>query len=407
MVGRASAPASDQAARDGRPTRFAVVPSPPPTNPLHCRADHHRILLETTPLEKREDPSYRQSDTGQVERLLAAIELSKALVSAYDMETLLSAVLEQIKLLLPAANWSLLLLDPPTRELYFAVTVGVDPERVKGIRLRLGEGIAGAVARTGRPIFIPDVDQDPRFSARVDAVTGFATRSIIALPLVVRGEVIGVFEVVNVEDEKFFREKYLPHLTILADYVAIAVDNVRNLQKLQARTYIDEVTGFYNTRYLILSLDHLIPRIHQQGGEFSVVFLDLDNFKAVVDSLGHLRGTKVLGEVARVIHSSLGPDDSLVRYGGDEFLILLPQRGKSQALELTRRLRERLNQTGFLQDEGLDVHVTASYGIATLPEDAGEREELLAMADRAMFCSKGRGKDRIIVGRELQPAEEV
>lgn len=358
-------------------------------------------------MEKREDPSYRQSDTGQVERLLAAIEFSKALVSAYDMETLLSAVLEQIKLLLPAANWSLLLLDPQSRELYFAVTVGVDSESVKGIRLRLGEGIAGSVAQTGRPIFIPNVDQDPRFSARVDTATGFDTRSVIALPLLVRGEVIGVFEVVNVEDEKFFREKYLPHLSILADYVAIAVDNVRNLQKLQARTYIDEVTGFYNTRYLILCLDHLIPRIHQEGGQFSVVFLDLDNFKAVVDSLGHLRGTKVLGEVARVIHSGLGPDDSLVRYGGDEFLILLPQRSKSQALELTRRLRERLNQAGFLQDEGLDVHVTASYGIATLPEDAGEREELLAMADRAMFCSKGRGKDRIIVGRELKPAEEL
>ena len=208
------------------------------------------------------------------------------------------------------------------------MTVGVDPESVKGIRLRLGEGIAGTVAQTGRPIFIPNVDQDPRFSARVDTATGFDTRSIIALPLLVRGEVIGVFEVINVEDQKFFREKYLPHLTILADYVAIAVDNVRNLQKLQARTYIDEVTGFYNTRYLSLALDHLIPRIHQQGGQFSVVFLDLDNFKAVVDGHGHLRGSKVLGEVARVIHSVLGPDDSLVRYGGDEFLILLPQRGQ-------------------------------------------------------------------------------
>ena len=358
-------------------------------------------------MEKKEDIGFEPSDTGQVERLLADIEFSKALVSAYDMETLLTAVLERIKLLLPAANWSLLLLDPQTRELYFAVTVGVDLESVKSIRLRPGEGIAGTVVQTGRPIFIPDVDQDPHFSARVDTVTGFATRSIIALPLVVRGEVIGVFEVVNVEDEKFFREKYLPHLTILAEYVAIAVDNVRNLQKLQARTYIDEVTGFYNTRYLIFSLDHLIPQIRARGGEFSLVFLDLDNFKGVVDGFGHLRGSKVLGEVARVIHSVLGPDDSLVRYGGDEFIILLPHRAKSQALELTRRLREKLNRTSFLNDEGLDIRVTPSYGIATLPEDARDREELLAMADKAMFCSKGRGKDRIMLGRDLTPAEEV
>ncbi|MCX5893468.1 MAG: sensor domain-containing diguanylate cyclase, partial [Deltaproteobacteria bacterium] len=266
---------------------------------------------------------------------------------------------------------------------------------------------AGAVAQTGQPIFIPDVDQDQRFSARVDTITGFATRSIIALPLVVRGEVIGVFEVVNVEDEKFFREKYLPHLSILADYVAIAVDNVRNLQRLQARTYIDEVTGFYNSRYLIFSLDHLIPQILEQGGEFSLVFLDLDNFKGVVDGYGHLKGSKVLGEVARVINSVLGPDDSLVRYGGDEFIILLPRHAKSQALELTRRLREKINQTSFLTDEGLDIRVTASYGIATLPEDARDREELLSIADKAMFCSKGRGKDRIMLGRDLTPADEV
>ncbi len=358
-------------------------------------------------MEKKEDLGFEPSDTGQVERLLADIEFSKALVSAYDMETLLSAVLERIKLLIPAAHWSLLLLDPQTRELYFAVTVGVDPESVKAIRLRPGEGIAGTVAQTGRPIFIPDVNLDERFSARVDTATGYDTRSIIALPLVVRGEVIGVFEVVNVEDERYFREKYLPHLTILADYVAIAVDNVRNLQKLQARTYIDEVTGFYNPRYLIYILDRLIPQIHQQGGEFSVVFLDLDNFKAVVDHYGHLRGSKVLGEVARVFHSLLGPDDSLVRYGGDEFIILLPHRAKSETLELTRRLRERLNRTSFLTAEGLNLRITASYGIATLPEDAQDREGLLNVADKALFSSKDRGKDRIMLGRDLTPAAEA
>ena len=127
----------------------------------------------------------------------------------------------------------------------------------------------------------------------------------------------------------------------------------------------------------------------------------------MVDSYGHLRGSKVLGEVARVIQPVLGPDDSLVRYGGDEFVILLPHQSKSQALELTRRLREQINQTSFLNDEGLDIRVTASYGIATLPEDAQDREELLSMADKAMFCSKGRGKDRIMLGRDLTPAEEV
>ncbi len=346
------------------------------------------------------------ADTGQMNRLLACIEFSKALVRVYDMETLLTEILERIKTIISARNWSLLLLDPQTQELYFAVVVGVDPEKLKGIRLKLGEGIAGTVAQTGQPIFIQEADQDPRFSARADAATGFDTHSIIALPLLVRGEVIGVFEVVNVEDEKYFMEKYLPHLTILADYVAIAVDNVRNFQKLQASSYIDDVTGFYNTRYLIRKLDRLIPDIMDHGREFSMVFMDLDNFKAVVDTHGHLLGSKVLAEVAREINSVLGPDDSLVRYGGDEFIVLLPRCPQEEALQLTRRLRQAVNAAGYLKGEGINLKLTASYGVATLPEDAQDRETLLMMADRAMFYSKGRGKDRIMVGRNLTPVAE-
>ncbi len=346
------------------------------------------------------------ADTGQMNRLLACIEFSKALVRVYDMETLLTEILERIKTIISARNWSLLLLDPQTQELYFAVVVGVDPEKLKGIRLKLGEGIAGTVALTGQPIFIQEADQDPRFSARADAATGFDTHSIIALPLLVRGEVIGVFEVVNVEDEKYFMEKYLPHLTILADYVAIAVDNVRNFQKLQASSYIDDVTGFYNTRYLIRKLDRLIPDIMDHGREFSMVFMDLDNFKAVVDTHGHLLGSKVLAEVAREINSVLGPDDSLVRYGGDEFIVLLPRCTQEEALQLTRRLRQAVNAAGYLKGEGINLKLTASYGVATLPEDAQDRETLLMMADRAMFYSKGRGKDRIMVGRNLTPVAE-
>jgi diguanylate cyclase (GGDEF)-like protein len=102
-----------------------------------------------------------------------------------------------------------------------------------------------------------------------------------------------------------------------------------------------------------------------------------------------------------VIHGVLGPEDSLVRYGGDEFIILMPRRSQSDALEITRRLRQVLNQSVFLQDEGLEIKVTASYGIASLPDDAQDQEQLLLIADRAMFSSKGRGRDRIMLGRNL------
>jgi diguanylate cyclase (GGDEF)-like protein len=347
------------------------------------------------------------ADVGQVERILTCMEFSKALVSAYDMETLLTAVLVRIKALIPARNWSLLLVDPQSGELYFAVSVGVNHEMLSGVRLKQGEGIAGTVAQTGLPVIIQDASQDPRFSQKVDDLTGFATRCIIALPLLVRGEVVGVFEVVNVENQKFFQEKYIPLLEMLGDYVAIAVDNVHNLQKLQARTFIDEVTGFYNTRYLGLKLDKFIHESLAKGDhELSVVFLDLDNFKHVVDGYGHLKGSKVLGEVARVLHGVLGPEDALVRYGGDEYIVLLPDQSQSQALTVVRRMRRALKDFAFLAEEGLNLKLTASFGIATLPQDARDQETLLLIADRAMFGGKGRGKDCIMMGRDLTPAPE-
>lgn len=347
------------------------------------------------------------SSAAQVERILACIEFSKALVSAYDMEALLTAVLERIKALIPASNWSLLLVDGPTQELYFAVSVGVDQDLLKGVRLKMGEGIAGTVAQTKKPIIIPEACEDERFCQRVDDITGFDTRSIIALPLLVRGEVVGVFEVVNVEDQDFFQQNYLPLLEILGDYVAIAVDNVYNLQKLQARTFIDEVTGFYNTRYLACKLEKFIPEVMDGGDkELSVVFLDLDDFKRVVDSHGHLMGTKILAEVARVIHRILGPEDALVRYGGDEYIVLLPGHSQVQALSLVRLMRQAIKEEAFLQQEGLNLKLTASFGIATMPQDAKDKETLLRIADRAMFGSKGRGKDCIVMGRDLTPAPE-
>lgn len=338
----------------------------------------------------------------QLQRLLTCFEFSKILVSTFDMEALLRTVVEKFNELIPASNWSILLLDPETQELEFFVAVGVDNQQIMNLRLKVGEGIAGVVAQTGEPIFIQDVRRDSRFCPRVDEQTGFETRSIICLPLSVRQEIIGVLEVVNIENENFFLTTYLPLLNILADYIAIALDNVKNFIQLQKNSFTDDLTGYYNTRYLTWTLDELVNRIIQEGSQLSVVFLDLDNFKQVVDTHGHLLGSKVLVEVANVIGRLLDPRDSLIRYGGDEFIILLPHRDKKSALEFVQRLRRTVNHSCFLCAEGINLSLTASYGIATLPDDARDKTDLLKLADAALFSSKGRGKDTIVTGETLK-----
>lgn len=350
----------------------------------------------------REECRIDLSNANQLERLLTCFELSKTLVSTFDMEALVRTMVEKFNELIPARNWSILLLEPETQELKFFVVVGLEAAKVQHLRLKLGEGIAGTVAQFGQAIFIRDVRSDPRFCARVDEQTGFETRSIICLPLRVRGELQGVLEIINIENENFFLKTYLPLVNILADYIAIALDNINSFQEMQEKSFLDDLTGFYNTRYLTWTLDTLVHKIIEEGSCLSVVFLDLDSFKQVVDTHGHLLGSKVLVQVAKVIGQHLGPADSLVRYGGDEFIVLLPHQNKAAAYDFACRLRRAVNDSCFLCDEGINLNLTASYGVATLPDDARDKTDLLKLADAALFSSKDRGKDRIIMGADLK-----
>jgi diguanylate cyclase (GGDEF)-like protein len=170
----------------------------------------------------------------------------------------------------------------------------------------------------------------------------------------------------------------------------------------------DDVSGFNNTRYLHRYLDRFLgaPDAHEQ--ELSLVFFDLDNFKRVVDTHGHLIGSKVLKEIAHAVHRELDEDDRIVRYGGDEFVVILPRQGKTPALDKVQRLKHALTSTSFLQKEKINLHVTASFGLATFPHDAKDKRELLAQADDCLFHSKAAGKNRISVAghaRQTVPEE--
>jgi two-component system cell cycle response regulator len=159
----------------------------------------------------------------------------------------------------------------------------------------------------------------------------------------------------------------------------------------------DDVSGFNNTRYLHRYLDRVLSSPTAREENLSLVFFDLDNFKRVVDTHGHLIGSKVLKEVAQAVHAELDEDDRLVRYGGDEFVVILPRQDKETATRKVQRMRHAITTTPFLHKEGIDVRVTASFGLATYPHDASDKRELLAEADNCLFCSKAEGKNRISV----------
>ncbi len=181
-------------------------------------------------------------------------------------------------------------------------------------------------------------------------------------------------------------------------------------EKFRRLSILDNLTGLYNTRYMYKALADLIAESEASGMPFSLIFLDMDNFKLVVDTYGHLNGSRALQEVAATIQSALVEPAFGVAYGGDEFVVALPGYTKKQAAEKAREIQALMRETLYLTSQGFKVRLGASFGIATFPEDAADRTALLALADKAMFAIKKRGKNAIGItpsaGAEEKPATE-
>ncbi|MEJ2166617.1 MAG: diguanylate cyclase [Desulfobacterales bacterium] len=169
----------------------------------------------------------------------------------------------------------------------------------------------------------------------------------------------------------------------------------RDRQKFRNLSNHDNLTGLYNTRYLYKALDELIEGSKLDHKIFSLIFMDMDNFKRIVDSYGHLNGSEALKEVAATIKKCLRKPCFGVAYGGDEFVVVLPGFGKLQAKEKAEEIRARMKLTNYLAGDRLNIRLGASFGIATFPDDTGTRAGLLALADKAMFRVKQAGKDSI------------
>lgn len=326
-------------------------------------------------------------------QLIACVELGKAVTSTLDREEILQIILNRLSQLIRAQNWTLYLMDEDQKELHFEVVVGLEGRDLKGLQLKVGEGLAGMVAETGEPLLVPDTSNEPHFNQRVDSQTGFSTHSLITLPLMLGGKVIGVLQIINPESQELFKERFFPILQILSDFVAIAINNAVNHERMEKLVVTDDVSGFFNSRYLHQRLAEIID----SGQMTSLVFLDMDNFKNIVDTYGHPMGSKTLREVAQVIDSQLTEGDFLVRYGGDEYVVVLPAQDKAQALETVQNIRAALNEAVFLEEDGHHVKVSASFGIANYPEDAQDLTGLLLSADISMYKSKDGGKDSITV----------
>jgi diguanylate cyclase (GGDEF)-like protein len=257
--------------------------------------------------------------------------------------------------------------------------------------------VANWVMRNAVEFSSPDLSGDARSAAG-------ASGSALGFPLICRGRTVGALVAVDTTASAaapVLAPSLLLAIRALLEPSAIALDNAIALQKAEALSVTDDLTRLYNSRYLNLVLRRETKRASRSGRPLSLLFLDLDGFKQVNDHHGHLAGSKALVEAAAIIRGCARETDVVARFGGDEFSLILPDTGQEGAVSVATRIGERLRTGRFLASDGLSLHLTASIGVATLPDVAASAEELLRAADMAMYKVKASGKDGIHIATAI------
>jgi diguanylate cyclase (GGDEF)-like protein len=329
-------------------------------------------------------------------RLSILTDVVKTANSILEPRKVIELIMAKIQQLIPSEAWSMLMVDEERQELVFELALGGKGKEVSAFRVKMGEGIAGWVAQTGQPVIVNDVAKDPRFARRFDSETRFKTRSMLCAPLVSRGRTIGVVQVINRQQGNFTRADQQVLLT-LVEPCAIAIENAILFQKAEQLTITDDLTKLFNSRYMNLYISREIKRCKRHGIPLSVIFLDLDGFKGINDQYGHLAGSTTLTEVGRILTQCVRESDILARYGGDEFVAVLPETPAAGALVIGERIRRAIEEHVFLTSQSLSARISASIGIAAYPDHALSPEGLIQKADQAMYRVKERDKNGIEV----------
>src|SRR5499433_1992568 len=345
-------------------------------------------------VERRRNPGLPE-DRRQAGEVAVFQELGKALTSSLQLDQVLRTIMEKIDEFLRPDNWSLLLLDEEKQELYFELAVGKASQALKDVRIKMGQGIAGWVAQHGETVVVPDTSKDTRFFSKVDEKTKTETQSIVAVPVRFRDTCLGVIELINCIGPDGFDPRDLKLLEALSDFAAIALENARHVKRIHELTITDDCTSLYNARHMGFILETGIYRSQRYNYEFSLIFIDLDHFKQVNDTQGHLIGSRLLADIGNALKQHCRLIDFAFRYGGDEFVLLLPQTSKENALNVARRLHKLIRETQWMEEAGLQVRITPSIGVASYPVDSKTKEGLLHLADEAMYLVKNTSRDSV------------
>ena len=305
---------------------------------------------------------------------------------------------------------------PSNSELVLVACFGPQAAQLVGLRLPVGRGIVGHVYLSGEPYTCRDPLNDPFFYTEIDGVSQFKTRSVLCAPLRAEREVIGVIELLNHQHTKGYGLEDQQLLSVFAQTISASILNAIEAQKSSEMAKRDDLTGLYNDRYLHFTLTRAVDESLRTGADCGLIFLDLDHFKGINDRHGHMAGSRVLAEMGTLLRQILPGHAIPSRYGGDEFVVVMPGSGPQETYWAAETVRQNIERHVFLATP--DAHdpehlpaleianvITASVGIATISQvssTAGAldsstmKNELVRAADAAMYAAKDAGKNQTV-----------
>ena len=318
--------------------------------------------------------------------------ISKVAISSGDAEQMLVEIVREIEKNFRFDHIGVGILDYATKDIEIKAEAGPNPGAI-GRRFTLGSGILGRVARSGSTQRLHDPN------GNLGGVLPQA-RSVLCIPISYGETLLGVLGIESLRDNAFTKEDELI-LNTLADLLATALHNSFVFQKLQQQSITDGLTGIKTRRFFWEALTGEWKRASRSGRPFSVVLIDLDKFKDVNDTLGHLEGDLVLARVGRLLEQKCRQSNVVARYGGDEFIILMPETGVEQSQVLAERLRVWIATDQMLAEH----HITGSFGVASFPAHGFSVEDIIRVADAGMYVSKHAGGNRVSTAEELGESE--
>ncbi|MBQ8476620.1 sensor domain-containing diguanylate cyclase [bacterium] len=337
--------------------------------------------------------------------------ISQAVNFIDDLKKLLQVIIQKALLTLDAEKGSLMLYDYSNNALQVRIVSGLQDKKleeainngaVQCAKIGIGEGIAGTVFLERKPIITNLGSADPRFIVK-EVLSN--TKSLLCAPLIAKGEVIGVINITNKKHDKLFNQKDLEFITSLANQAAIAIDNAK-LYELATK---DGMTKLYIYRHFYTLLENEIRRCSRYKRNMSLIMMDIDNFKKINDTYGHLTGDTILKTLAVTLQETVRKIDIPARYGGEEFVVILPETDKEDACTIAERIRKNISKIVVRVNETQTLSPTVSIGVAQYTTDAQEAKELINCADTALYHSKHNGKNIVSTyGKEgCQTVERV